>query len=194
MKAKASKTSTNLHLKEAAMSYSTKDRAPTIHSSDYMRRNQVIVRHVVGDTLYAYADMLAYSRLWPDTIEHNCETYKYVCNELMTDEAVGNYSGHSKYIKVVLNPPEGGVVMSETLREWLKLMQVKPEVIHALRLAMVNVTPEMNTSAYVYANAMAKAALHYGLDGVKHQLDLMLLWASRWQGCQARECKEILKA
>lgn len=171
------------------MSYSTPVRAS---NPIYMRRKEVIVHHVDGDHLYAYADMLAYSKHWPETIEHDCQTYQYVCNEIMTDEAVGNYSGHSKYIRSSVVPPQGGVVMTEALAAWLRAMQVKPEVIHALRLTMLNAT-EKQISAYTYAHAMERSAKLFGLDGVRVQADYLLLWMASWHGAQARECKDILR-
>lgn len=172
------------------MSYSTTTRALPPH---YMRRNEVIVHNVDGRNLYAYADMLGFAKHWPETIEHGCKTYKYVCNEVMTPEAVGNYSGHSKYELLEVPPPEGGVTMTETFAAWLHAMEVKPEVIHALRLCMANALHKYFT-AYTYADAMELSSEEFGLAGVKHQVNYLMTCMGIWHGAQACECKDVLKA
>jgi hypothetical protein len=53
-------------------------------------------------TMYVMAHFSGMSMTWPPLITDGKggKTFKFVCNEVMEDFMVGNYSGHAKYVEV----------------------------------------------------------------------------------------------
>jgi len=51
---------------------------------------------------YVTADMLEVGREWPSVIVDGKggKSFQFVCNELMQDWMIGNYSGHAKYVEI----------------------------------------------------------------------------------------------
>lgn len=50
---------------------------------------------------YITADMLEFGKDWPLVIEDKKTgaKFSFICNEVMEDWMVGNYSGHAKYLE-----------------------------------------------------------------------------------------------
>lgn len=60
-----------------------------------------------GKTLELLGDILSYSKDWPLFVNYKDSWYQFEANELMPQEAIGNYHGHSVYNRVATdNVPE----------------------------------------------------------------------------------------
>lgn len=50
-----------------------------------------------GGKLELLGDILSYSKNWPLFVNYKDDWYQFEANELMPEEAIGNYHGHSVY-------------------------------------------------------------------------------------------------
>lgn len=88
--------------------------------------------------------------------------------------------------------PSGGISSTPVFEESLTKLGVSEEVIRALRRALVQATVERGSSHY-YARSMPRAVDDYGMEGLKMQIQYLLLYLAQWQGEEARASKKVLR-
>lgn len=65
-----------------------------------MEPSELYVYSSSKDKLELLGDILSYSKDWPLYVNYKDNWYQFEVNELMPDEAIGNYHGHSVYNQV----------------------------------------------------------------------------------------------
>lgn len=81
----------------------------------------------------------------------------------------------------------------ETLKGKLLNSKTPPEVITAILKAVAQGLSQRDPSGIAYARHMERAYDEYGIDGVKAQVQYLLLYLEQWQGEDAKVSKKILR-